>query len=133
MYESFTSSEGDDGRPRVLLCTDVAARGLDVPDVDVVIQYDPPQDPRDFGHRAGRTARMGRKGRAIVLLLDGREEEYIDFLRVRKVPVKPREAIKSDLELDGESLARDLQAIVQKDRALFDQVRRGAHVLRSPR
>ena len=53
----------------VLVCTDVAARGIDIPDIDWVIQYDPPQDPAAFVHRCGRTARIGREGRAVVLLL----------------------------------------------------------------
>lgn len=61
----------------MLLCTDVAARGLDVPDVDVVIQVDPPQDPKVFSHRAGRTARAGRGGKAILLLCEGREEGFV--------------------------------------------------------
>ena len=68
----------------VLLATDIAARGLDIPDVQWVVQYDPPQDPAAFVHRVGRTARMGRSGRAVVLLLP-RELPYVDFLRVRKV------------------------------------------------
>ncbi|CAI5469762.1 unnamed protein product [Closterium sp. Yama58-4] len=53
----------------VLICTDVAARGLDIPAVHCILQYDPPQDPRAFVHRAGRTARMGREGSALVWLL----------------------------------------------------------------
>lgn len=63
--------------PGVLFCTDVAARGLDLPDVDVVIQVDPPVDPRAFGHRIGRTARAGRSGKAVVLLNQGKEEGYV--------------------------------------------------------
>jgi len=67
-----------------LLCTDVAARGLDIPGVSWIVQYDPPQDPSTFVHRVGRTARMGRSGNALVMLLP-HEEPYVDFLRLRKV------------------------------------------------
>ena len=66
-----------------LLCTDVAARGLDIPDVQFILQYDPPQDPSTFVHRVGRTARMGRTGKALVMLLP-HETPYVDFLRLRK-------------------------------------------------
>jgi ATP-dependent RNA helicase DDX55/SPB4 len=44
----------------LLVCTDVAARGLDIPDVDYVVQFNPPQDPDSHVHRVGRTARLGR-------------------------------------------------------------------------
>lgn len=67
-----------------LLCTDVAARGLDIPDVKWIVQFDPPQDPSTFVHRVGRTARMGRAGSALVLLLP-HEEPYVAFLKLRKV------------------------------------------------
>ncbi|WWC97003.1 hypothetical protein V866_003880 [Kwoniella sp. B9012] len=84
--------------PAVLLCTDVAARGVDFPDIDVVIQYDPPTDPKSFSHRAGRTARAGRRGKAVVLLGNGREEDYIDFLAVRKIPLTKQDYLNSELE-----------------------------------
>ena len=68
----------------VLLCTDVAARGLDIPAVDWIIQYDPPDDPKEYIHRVGRTAR-GRsgQGRALLLLLP----EEMGFLRYLKVRI----------------------------------------------
>jgi ATP-dependent RNA helicase DeaD len=56
-----------DGRARVLVATDVAARGLDLPDVSVVIQADPPQNAEVLQHRSGRTGRAGRKGMSVVL------------------------------------------------------------------
>ncbi|KAI0054179.1 DEAD-domain-containing protein [Auriscalpium vulgare] len=83
---TFATSQSTASAPAFLLATDVAARGLDVPDVDVVLQFDPPTDTKAFPHRCGRTARAGKSGRAWVLLA-GREREYVDFLSVRKIPV----------------------------------------------
>eukprot|EP01024_Parvocaulis_polyphysoides_P023399 TRINITY_DN21633_c0_g3_i2.p1 TRINITY_DN21633_c0_g3~~TRINITY_DN21633_c0_g3_i2.p1 ORF type:complete len:492 (-),score=104.06 TRINITY_DN21633_c0_g3_i2:128-1408(-) len=74
----------------VLFCTDVAARGLDIPDVHWIVQFDPPQDPSSFVHRAGRTARMGREGDALVYLLPS-EIDYIEFLQLRKVPMQEQQ------------------------------------------
>jgi ATP-dependent RNA helicase DDX21 len=48
-----------------LVATDVAARGLDIPDVDLVIQVEPPKDAESYIHRAGRTARAGKSGTCI--------------------------------------------------------------------
>ncbi|XP_034940889.1 probable ATP-dependent RNA helicase pitchoune [Chelonus insularis] len=71
----------------ILLCTDVAARGLDIPDVDWIVQYDPPDDPKEYIHRVGRTARgEGSSGHALLIL---RPEElgFLRYLKQARVPV----------------------------------------------
>lgn len=77
-----------------LLCTDVAARGLDIPAVDWIVQYDPPDDPKEYIHRVGRTAR-GRdgKGRALLLLLP----QEVAFLRYLQVSMSTIPADESGL------------------------------------
>ena len=71
----------------ILLCTDVAARGLDIPAVDWIVQYDPPDDPKEYIHRVGRTARgEGSSGHALLIL---RPEElgFLRYLKQARVPV----------------------------------------------
>lgn len=57
------------GRLPVLVATDVAARGLDIDDVEIVVHFDPPEDHKGYLHRSGRTARAGRRGIAVTLTL----------------------------------------------------------------
>jgi superfamily II DNA/RNA helicase len=58
-----------DGKLPVLVATDVAARGIDVDGIDVVIHFDPPEDHKGYLHRSGRTARAGREGLVVTLVL----------------------------------------------------------------
>ncbi|HVC69001.1 MAG TPA: DEAD/DEAH box helicase [Acidimicrobiales bacterium] len=74
--EDFTSS-----RLPVLVATDVAARGLDIEDVDVVVHYDPPEDHKAYLHRSGRTARAGGKGVVATLVL---WDQILDVERIQK-------------------------------------------------
>ena len=79
--ESFRS-----GRIRCLVATDVAARGIDVPAVDLVVQTRPPQDLEAYVHRSGRTGRAGRKGTSVCFY--SRSEEYLLRLIEHKKGIK---------------------------------------------
>lgn len=89
-FREVTHDEAGNNKTSVgsaLLCTDVAARGLDVPDISWTVQFDAPIDPSSYVHRVGRSARAGRTGKSLVFLTR-KEEAYIDFLRLRKVPLR---------------------------------------------
>ncbi|KAF5104501.1 hypothetical protein DV451_000572 [Geotrichum candidum] len=69
------------GQPSILFCTDVASRGLDLPAITNVIEYDAPFATDDHVHRVGRTARAGQEGQSVLFLLPGKEEGYLDLIR----------------------------------------------------
>ncbi|KAL8045178.1 hypothetical protein ABFX02_08G096000 [Erythranthe guttata] len=90
----------------ILLCTDVAARGLDIPAVDWIVQYDPPDEPKEYIHRVGRTARgEGAKGNALLFLIP-EEVQFLKYLKAAKVPVK-------EYEFDQKKLA-NVQSHLEK-------------------
>lgn len=64
----------------------MAARGLDIPRVDWIVQFDPPDDPRDYIHRVGRTARAGKVGKSLLFLLKS-ELGFLRYLKEAKVPL----------------------------------------------
>ncbi|SMN20041.1 similar to Saccharomyces cerevisiae YFL002C SPB4 Putative ATP-dependent RNA helicase, nucleolar protein required for synthesis of 60S ribosomal subunits at a late step in the pathway [Maudiozyma saulgeensis] len=103
----------------VLLTTDVAARGIDIPDVDLVIQMDPPTDTDHFLHRCGRTGRLNRIGKAITFLNQGREEDYIDFLEIKNIILKPANELLAQ-NPDNEKFYNEMKSWLLKDRARFD-------------
>jgi ATP-dependent RNA helicase DeaD len=88
------------GNIEILAATDVAARGLDVDDVDLVVNFDLPFDEEDYVHRIGRTGRAGRSGKA-VSLVSGREIFLLQRIqRYAKVQVT-RHKVPSRDEVDG--------------------------------
>ncbi|RKU40969.1 ATP-dependent RNA helicase dbp7 [Coniochaeta pulveracea] len=74
---SFTACKD----PAVLITTDISSRGLDVPAVELVVEYDPAFAVAEHVHRIGRTARAGRPGKAVVFLQPGCEEGYVELLK----------------------------------------------------
>ncbi|ACO66749.1 predicted protein, partial [Micromonas commoda] len=107
-----------------LLCTDVAARGLDIPGVDWVVQFDAPQDPAAFVHRVGRTARMGRDGSAL-LFLSPHESSYVEFLRVRHIHLREEgsdeDAADTEAVEGGNRLCDELRARSEKNREAMEK------------
>ncbi|KAI3640984.1 hypothetical protein MIR68_001862 [Amoeboaphelidium protococcarum] len=87
IYETFCKSKA-----AVLFCTDIAARGLDFPSVDWVIQMDCPEDVDTYVHRAGRTARYTSNGNALLFLLPSEEEAMAEQLSKKKIPIQKIQA-----------------------------------------
>ncbi|KAK3941720.1 hypothetical protein QBC46DRAFT_285469 [Diplogelasinospora grovesii] len=111
--------------PTVLLTTDIAARGLDIPQVDLVVQHDPPTDTKVFIHRCGRAGRAGRRGLAVVMLQPGREEGYVQLLEVRQTPIKPlQEPAISVSDEEVERTSAKFRAQAQADREVFQLAQR---------
>lgn len=81
IYRKFVSLNSEDAGA-LLFCTDVAARGIDIPDVDWIVQWTPPKDPAYYIHRIGRTARAGKKGGALLFLSEN-ENAYVELLQSR--------------------------------------------------
>lgn len=100
----------------ILVCTDVMARGIDIPDVNWVLQYDPPSSASAFVHRCGRTARIGNYGNALVFLLP-MEETYVNFLSInQKCPLQKMSPIK-----DVVDVLPKVKAMALEDRAMFER------------
>lgn len=95
-----------EGESRVLVASDVAARGIDVADVSHVINFDIPIDPTEYVHRVGRTARAGHEGVAISLVSPGEEDRFeaIERLIGQQVPV---ETLPPDLEVSDTLLEEE--------------------------
>ncbi|KAF9317935.1 ATP-dependent RNA helicase [Podila horticola] len=104
----------------ILLCTDVAARGLDIPAVDWIIQFDPPDDPRDYIHRVGRTARAGTSGKSLLFLLPS-ELGFLRFLKHAKVPLNEYQFPTSKIS----NVQSQLEKLVEKNYYLNKSARDG--------
>ncbi|XP_045323309.1 probable ATP-dependent RNA helicase DDX31 isoform X4 [Leopardus geoffroyi] len=126
VFEEFSHS-----KTGILLCTDVAARGLDLPQVTWIVQYNAPSSPAEYIHRIGRTARIGCHGSSLLILAPS-EAEYVNSLASHKINVSEIhvEDILSVLTRDG--CLKGSRRGTQKSRAAGPQeIRQRATVLQT--
>ena len=79
------------GTSRVLVATDVAARGVHVDDIELVIHVDPPAEHKAYLHRSGRTARAGKEGEVVTIVLPTQRKDTADLLRKAAISVTPQQ------------------------------------------
>ncbi|KAM3429714.1 hypothetical protein MY4824_008085 [Beauveria thailandica] len=111
---------------RILIATDVAARGLDIPEVGLVVNYDVPRDPDDYIHRVGRTARAGRAGEAVTLV-GQRDVELV--LAIEKRVGRDMEAwAEEGVNLETRVLRDALKTVSEKKREALLEVEENKEV-----
>jgi ATP-dependent RNA helicase DDX49/DBP8 len=111
---------------RILVATDVAARGLDIPEVGLVINYDAPRDPDDYIHRVGRTARAGRAGVAVTLV-GQRDVELVLAIEAR-VGGKLAEYEEEGVSIEGRVVRDALKPVTAKKREALLNIEEGRDV-----
>ena len=97
----------------VLIATDVAARGLDVDDIDLVVNYEIPHDPEDYVHRIGRTGRAGRSGRAVSFVF-GRDIYRLQTIEKYTRQSIRRERVPSQEQVEGKRADKLFQTIQER-------------------
>lgn len=99
----------------ILFATDVAARGLDFPAVDWVVQADCPEDVETYIHRVGRTARLNEEGKGLLFLLPSEQKAMLELLQQRKIPIKSLYPEERPLPPAKRSIGSQLQALCSQD------------------
>jgi ATP-dependent RNA helicase DDX21 len=103
-----------EGKFQVLVATDVASRGLDIPEVELIIQLDPPRDTESYIHRSGRTARAGRAGTCITFFND-RSSELVDKIEEVAGVSLDRVGIPSDEDMIKANTKGVLKKLLEVD------------------
>jgi len=112
---------------RILVATDVAARGLDIPAVALVINYDVPRDPDDYIHRVGRTARAGRPGTSITLV--GQRDVQLVLAIEARVGKQMEEFCEEGVSVEGRVVRDALKPVTEKKREALLSIEEGRDVL----
>ena len=112
------------GTSKVLVATDLASRGLDIPDVYLVIQFNVPHDPRDYVHRVGRVARRGRQGNSILLIDQHQVKLFLEIEKHLTKPVTEHVAEENDvlLHLNETVTAREMGRLDLDDKGFYDRL-----------
>jgi ATP-dependent RNA helicase DDX49/DBP8 len=111
---------------RILVATDVAARGLDIPQVGLVINYDVPRDPEDYIHRVGRTARAGRSGISITFICP-HDVELLGAIEHR-VGLKMDMYVEDGVNIESRVIKNSLKQVSEKKREALLQIEQGREV-----
>jgi ATP-dependent RNA helicase DDX18/HAS1 len=106
-----------------LLCTDVCARGLDIPKVDWIIQYDPPDEPKEYIHRVGRTARGATGSGRALLFLTPEEAGFLRYLKAAKVSLNEYEFPQNKVANVQSQLQKLIESNYYLNRAAKDAYR----------
>lgn len=112
---------------RILVATDVAARGLDIPEVALVINFDVPRDPDDYIHRVGRTARAGRVGTSITLI--GQRDVELVLAIESRVGKKMDEFEEEGVSVEGRVVRDALKPVTEKKREALLSIEEGRDVM----
>jgi ATP-dependent RNA helicase RhlE len=102
------------GEEHILIATDIAARGIDIPDVSLVVNYDVPTTPEAYVHRIGRTARAGREGRAITLCAPEEQKHLRDIEKLIKIKLPVENVNAGGIDEDGYDPMKAAQKAAKK-------------------
>lgn len=112
---------------RILIATDVASRGLDIPEVELVVNYDVPRNPDDYIHRVGRTARAGKKGEAITMV---GQRDVVLFLAIEKRVGEKMGAFEEEgVNIETRVVRDGLRDVGQRKREAVLSIEEGRDVL----
>ncbi len=98
-----------ENKVKIMVATDVASRGLNMKDIDLVVNYDVPQDPESYVHRIGRTARAGKSGKAIMFVTNTEMKSVQTIERRNKIKIK-------QIDENGNEVARQEERRRSSDR-----------------